>query len=72
MPLIKWDVMVLGKRALKTGMRIVDDAGSDPTLKEAVKRRVKETGTDLINRLLTGGSNSSGSGSGSGSDSGGE
>ena len=65
MPLIKWDVMVLGKRALKTG--IVDDAGSDPTLKEAVKRRVKEAATDLINRLLTGGSNSSGNGSGSGS-----
>ena len=50
--------------ALKNGMRIVDDAGSDRTLKQVVKRRVKEAAKDFINRLLAGGSNSSGSGSG--------
>ena len=46
MPLVKRGAVALGKRALKTDMRIVDDVMSGQSIKKAVKRRVTDAGKD--------------------------
>ena len=53
-PLIKRGAVALGKRALKTGLRVADDVMSGQSVKDSAKRRAKEAGTDFINSLLGG------------------
>lgn len=52
MPLIKRGAVALGKRALKTGVRVARDVVAGGNLKAAVKRRAKEAGVDLLDGLL--------------------
>ena len=52
--LIKRGAVALGKRALKTGLRVADNVMSGQTMKDSTKRRAKEAGTDFINSLLGG------------------
>ena len=52
MPLIKRGAMALGKRALKTGVRVAQDVVGGGNLKQAVKRRAREAGADLLDGLL--------------------
>ena len=53
MPLIKQGAMALGKRALKTGVRIAGDVMSGQNIKTAAERRVTDAGKDLMSGLLT-------------------
>ena len=52
MPLVKRGAVALGKRALKTGVRIVDDVISGQSIKKANKRRVTDAGRSLMRGLL--------------------
>ena len=52
MPLIKRGALALGKGALKTGVRIADDVMSGQSIKSATKRRVANTGMNLMRGLL--------------------
>ena len=53
MPLIKRGAMTLGKRVLKTGVRIAGGVMSGQNLKTAAERRVTDVGKDLMSGLLT-------------------
>jgi hypothetical protein len=47
-PLLKKGAMALGKRALKTGMKIAGDAIQGKNIKQAAKRHLMDTGTELV------------------------
>ena len=52
MPLIKRGALALGKRALTTGMRVAGDVATGQNVKQAVTRRAKEAGGELLDGLL--------------------
>ena len=51
-PLIGRGAVAVGKRALKTGMQIVDDVMTGQNINQAAKRRVTDAGKNLIRSLL--------------------
>ena len=52
MPLIKRGALALGKRALKTGLGVAGDVLSGQSIKSSAKRRLKETGKDMVSKML--------------------
>ena len=50
MPLIKRGALALGKGALKTGLGVAGDVLSGQSIKSSAKRRLKETGKDMVSR----------------------
>ena len=52
MPLIKRGALALGKGALKTGLDVAGDVLSGQSIKSSAKRRLKETGKDMISKVL--------------------
>ena len=52
MPLIKRGAVALGKGMLKTGVRIADDVLSGQSKKHAAKRRVTDSGKNMLRDLL--------------------
>ena len=51
-PLIKRCALALGKLALKTCLGVAGDVLSGHNIKESAKRRAKETGKNVISRVL--------------------
>ncbi|KAK2150394.1 hypothetical protein NP493_2421g00007 [Ridgeia piscesae] len=52
MPLIKRGALALGKGALKTGLGVAGDVLSGQSIKSSAKRRLKETGKDMVSKML--------------------
>ena len=52
MPLIKRGALALGKGALKTGLGVAGDVLSGQSIKSSAKSRLKETGKDMIGKVL--------------------
>ena len=52
-PLIKIFAPVIGRKALQTGIQIVNGVAEGRSLKEAVKERVSETIREGINKFST-------------------
>ena len=52
MPLIKRGALPLKKGALKTGFGVAGDVLSGQSIKSSAKRRLKETGKDMISKVL--------------------
>ena len=52
MPLIKRGALALGKGALKTGLGVAGDVLSGQSIKSSAKRRLKETGKDMVGKML--------------------
>ena len=52
MPLIKRGALALGKGALKTGLGVAGGVLSGQSIKSSAKRRLKETGKDMIGKVL--------------------
>jgi hypothetical protein len=50
-PLLKKGATALGKRALSTGAKTFSDVLAGKNVKESLKRRVKETGGDLLSDI---------------------
>ena len=42
----------MGNRALRTGLHVADDVLSGQNVKETAKRRAKEAGSDILDKLL--------------------
>ena len=51
MPLIKRGALALGKGALKTGLGVAGDVLSGQSIKSSAKRRLKETGKDMVSKM---------------------
>ena len=52
MPLIKRGALTLGKGTLKIGLGVAGDVLSGQSIKSSAKRRLKETGKDMISKML--------------------
>lgn len=52
MPIIKKVLPYIGRKALSTGIDIMDDVADGQTLKGSVKKRIKETGDTVANDTI--------------------
>lgn len=51
-PLLKKGAKFLGKEALKTGLNVASDALQGENVGQAIKKRAKETGQDIVTRAM--------------------
>ena len=61
-PILKREALVIGSKALETGIQIAKDVAGRQTLKESAKTRVMDALQEGINKIIPSESNQSGSG----------